>query len=118
ALIEAARLLVQHFSLISEFVGPEEVEAPPAAPRAMIPPHAYETSLESLELSARVLNPLRRAGITNVGQVLELFHRGEEALLSIRNFGAKSLEELRERLIERGFLRPEDLQPAEEMEEA
>lgn len=118
ALIEAARLLVQHFSLISEFVGPEEVEAPPAVPRAMIPPHAYETSLESLELSARVLNPLRRAGITNVGQVLELFHRGEEALLSIRNFGAKSLEELRERLIERGFLRPEDLQPAEEMEEA
>ncbi|MFN3929450.1 MAG: DNA-directed RNA polymerase subunit alpha C-terminal domain-containing protein, partial [Thermoflexus sp.] len=70
-------------------------------------------------LSARVINPLRRAGITTVGQGLELLYRGEEALLSVRNFGTKSLEELRERLIERGFLRPEDLQqPAEEMEEA
>ncbi|MCS6964953.1 DNA-directed RNA polymerase subunit alpha [Thermoflexus sp.] len=119
ALIEAARLLLQHFSLISEFVGPEEVEVPPLPVREMIPPQAYETSLESLELSARVINPLRRAGITTVGQVLELFYRGEEALLSVRNFGAKSLEELKERLIERGFLKPEDLpQPAEETEEA
>ncbi len=119
ALIEAARLLMQHFSLISEFVAPEEQEVVPAPVRAMIPPQAYETSLESLELSARVINPLRRAGITNVGQVLELLYRGEEALLSVRNFGAKSLEELRERLIERGFLKPEDLaQPEEEIEEA
>ncbi len=119
ALIEAARLLMRHFSLISEFVAPEEQEAVPAPVRAMIPPQAYETSLESLELSARVINPLRRAGITNVGQVLELLYRGEEALLSVRNFGAKSLEELRERLIERGFLKPEDLaQPEEEIEEA
>jgi DNA-directed RNA polymerase subunit alpha len=40
-----------------------------------------------------------------VGEVLELLNKGEDAVLSIRNFGEKSLDELREKLREKGFLR-------------
>jgi DNA-directed RNA polymerase subunit alpha len=39
-----------------------------------------------------------------VGEVLEMLASGDETLLTIRNFGQKSLAELKERLQERGFL--------------
>jgi DNA-directed RNA polymerase subunit alpha len=64
-----------------------------------------ETPIEQLDLSVRVFNSLKRTGITTVGEVLELLAKGDEAVLSIRNFGDKSLEELREKLQEKGFLR-------------
>jgi DNA-directed RNA polymerase subunit alpha len=37
--------------------------------------------------------------------VLELLNKGEDAVLSIRNFGEKSMDELRDKLREKGFLR-------------
>ena len=46
-------------------------------------------------------------GITTVGDVLELLEKGEEAVMSIRNFGEKSLEELRQKMQEKGFLHDE-----------
>jgi DNA-directed RNA polymerase subunit alpha len=52
----------------------------------------------------RVFNSLKRTGITNVGEVLEMLALGEDTLLTIRNFGEKSLDELTTRLRERGFL--------------
>jgi DNA-directed RNA polymerase subunit alpha len=36
--------------------------------------------------------------------VLDKMEKGDEEMLSIRNFGTKSLEELRLRLLEKGFL--------------
>ncbi len=51
-----------------------------------------------------MFNSLRRTGITSVGEVLEMLALGEDTLLTIRNFGQKSLDELNERLQERGFL--------------
>jgi DNA-directed RNA polymerase subunit alpha len=56
-----------------------------------------------------VFNSLKRTGITNVGEVLEMLGRGEEAMLTIRNFGAKSLTELRDKLVAKGLLKPDDL---------
>jgi len=50
--------------------------------------------LEELGLSVRVFNLLRGAGISDVGEVLERLRRGDEALLTIRGFGPKSLEEV------------------------
>jgi DNA-directed RNA polymerase subunit alpha len=47
---------------------------------------------------------LKRTGITNVGDVLELLEKGEEAVMSIRNFGEKSLDELRDKMKEKGFM--------------
>jgi DNA-directed RNA polymerase subunit alpha len=62
------------------------------------------TPVESLDLSARTLNCLKRAGVHRVGEVLKMPKRD---LLRIRNFGQKSLDELYERLEEKGFWSPD-----------
>ena len=53
----------------------------------------------------RVFNSLKRTGVATVGEVLELLEKGDDAVKSIRNFGEKSLEELREKLQEKGYLK-------------
>jgi DNA-directed RNA polymerase subunit alpha len=63
-----------------------------------------ETPIESLDLSVRVFNSLKRTGITTIGEVLNLMDKGEEAVLSIRNFGDKSLQELHQKMAEKGYL--------------
>jgi DNA-directed RNA polymerase subunit alpha len=69
--------------------------------------------VESLNLTARTLNCLKRASIHKVGEILER-NRGE--LLRIRNFGEKSLEELNSRLGEINIYHPEfgAVDPSEE----
>ena len=105
ALSQAAQILVTHLRLVagvSEEVTPlepEEVEEEEGIPREI-----YETPIEQLDLSVRVFNSLKRTGITSVGEVLEMLERGEEAMLTIRNFGEKSLAELKERLNAKGFM--------------
>jgi DNA-directed RNA polymerase subunit alpha len=101
ALIEAGKILVRHFSLISGFAGEGEMEP---AVESEIPSRVYETPIEELELSVRAYNCLKRAGITKVGEVLERVKKGPNELLAIRNFGQKSLDELMEKLQEKGFL--------------
>jgi DNA-directed RNA polymerase subunit alpha len=64
-----------------------------------------ETPVEALDLSVRVFNSLKRTGITTVGDVLDLLEKGEQAVMSIRNFGEKSLDELRQKMREKGFLK-------------
>jgi len=63
-----------------------------------------ETPIEDLDLSVRVFNSLKRAGITNIGEILELMDKGDDAVLSIRNFGVKSLIELQGNMIDKGYL--------------
>ncbi len=65
---------------------------------------AAETPIENLDLSVRVFNSLKRTGITNVGDVLDLLEKGDDAVMSIRNFGEKSLDELRQKMLEKGFM--------------
>lgn len=72
-----------------------------------------ETPIENLDLSVRVFNSLKRTGITTVGEVLELLEKGDEAVMSIRNFGEKSLEELRAKMHEKGYLREQPETEAE-----
>ncbi|MCX6066516.1 MAG: DNA-directed RNA polymerase subunit alpha [Chloroflexi bacterium] len=64
-----------------------------------------ETPVEALDLSVRVFNSLKRTGITTVGDVLDLLEKGDQAVMSIRNFGEKSLDELRQKMREKGFLK-------------
>ena len=104
ALSRAARILVQHFQLISGVT--EEIKLEEATQAATtISQEIYETPIEQLDLSVRVFNSLKRTGITNVGEVLEMLGRGEEAMLTIRNFGQKSLAELREKLVAKNLLK-------------
>jgi DNA-directed RNA polymerase subunit alpha len=72
-----------------------------------------ETPIENLDLSVRVFNSLKRTGITTVGEVLELLEKGDEAVMSIRNFGEKSLDELRQKMREKGYVRDETEKEAE-----
>jgi DNA-directed RNA polymerase subunit alpha len=61
----------------------------------------WNTPIEDLQLSVRAYNCLKRSGLMTVGQVLE---KSEDELLSLRNFGRKSYDELRDRLIELSYV--------------
>jgi DNA-directed RNA polymerase subunit alpha len=102
ALSESAKILVQHFSLVS---GVTEVEIPvEPEEEGGIPTKIYETPIEDLELTVRAYNCLKRAGITQVGEILEKMKKGQDEILAIRNFGQKSLDELMDRLDQKGYL--------------
>jgi len=102
AMSQAANLLVRHLSLFTELVSKQLGRTEKVAAGAVtIPQRLYEMPIEDLNLSVRAYNCLKRAGITKVGQVLEM---SEDDLLGVRNFGHKSLDELRERLAAHGLL--------------
>lgn len=105
AMRESAALLIRHLRLIA---GVTEESLAAKAPEVELPKvssEIYETPIEQLDLSVRVFNSLKRTGITTVGEVLDMLGKGEEAMLAIRNFGDKSLEELRDKLREKGYLK-------------
>ena len=101
ALKESAHILVVHLRLIAGLT--LEEEEVPAEEEVGLSSEAYEIPIEQLDLSVRVFNALKRTGITRVGEVLEMLSRGDDAMMTIRNFGEKSLTELKERLLELGF---------------
>ena len=103
ALSEAAKILVQHFSLIAGGVTEVDVPAEPED-EGGIPSKIFEAPIEDLDLTVRAYNCLKRAGITQVGEILEKLKKGQDEILAIRNFGQKSLDELMERLEEKGYL--------------
>ena len=59
-----------------------------------------DKQIEDLDLSVRSYNCLKRAGIHSVRQLVEY---SENDLLNIRNFGAKSIEEVKDKLISMGL---------------
>ncbi len=104
ALSQSAQILMAH---LRDIAGVSEESLMAAAQREERPRLAseiYDIPIENLDLSVRVFNSLKRTGITTVGEVLDMVEKGAEAMLSIRNFGEKSLEELQERLREKGYL--------------
>jgi len=107
ALSQAAEILVRHFSIVASFgiEGPAKEEIRPEAEK--IPSRVYEMPIEELGLSMRAYNCLKRAGITKVGEVLEKLSKGVNEIMSIRNFGRKSLAELLGRLQAKGIVIPE-----------
>ena len=96
ALAEAADILVGEFFKFKNLSGSGEGVSDRQA--LSMSPELYQTPIEQLDLSARTLNCLKRARISRIGEVLEM---SDEDLLKIRNFGEKSLEELRSKLAER-----------------
>ncbi|TEU17077.1 MAG: DNA-directed RNA polymerase subunit alpha [Anaerolineales bacterium] len=117
ALSSTAQILVEHLSLLVG-VGEMPPEEEEEAEEGLIPIRIYETPIEDLELSVRAYNCLKRAGITKVGEILERMAEGEDEILAIRNFGKKSLVELKERMQAKGLWPIEGEETAEEMAEA
>ena len=106
----SAEILVEQFSLFIQHTRPELAHAYHPALGAgatgglLMAPDRYNTPIEDLNLSVRAYNCLKRSGLMTVGQVLE---KTEDELLGLRNFGRKSYDELRERLIELGYIDPD-----------
>jgi len=105
ALSRAAEILVGQFSLFTTagkavLVAEQGVPGAPALPANML-----DMPIEELDLPMRAYNSLKRNNIVKVGQLLSL---QDEDLLRMRNFGKKSLDEMKERLRMRGFLPPDE----------
>ena len=118
ALSTSSQVLIEHLRHLAKtdeltlvpIVEPDE-------PSSRFTSEVIETPIENLDLSVRVFNSLKRAGITTVGEVIDLLEKGDEAIMSIRNFGEKSLDELQEKMREKGYLQDEE-EEAEALEEA
>ncbi len=109
AMSDSSKILIDHLRFIAGIS--EELLSVPieqAEPQPVVNNEAAEMPIENLDLTVRVFNSLKRTGITTVADVLELLDKGEEAILAIRNFGEKSLVELTEKLVEKGFLDEEE----------
>ena len=105
ALADAARILMNQAQVFASFTDGASEKAPGAG--LEIPEEIVNKPLIDLGLSPRVLNALRSRQIERVGQVLTA---DQDQLLSIRNFGPRSLTELRQKLAEFGYL-PEGQEP-------
>ncbi|MET9018678.1 DNA-directed RNA polymerase subunit alpha [Actinopolymorpha singaporensis] len=100
AVASAGKTLVELFGLARELnvdaegidIGPSPVDAQLAADLAL--------PVEDLNLTVRSYNCLKREGIHTVG---ELISRSEQDLLDIRNFGAKSIDEVKQKLVGMGL---------------
>src|SRR5690606_22824324 len=114
AMSEAATILMQPLGIMAN-VAPSmsAAGAAPAEPEEPQRPEYYDQPIETLDLSVRVFISLKRTGITTIGEVLEILEKGEDAMLAIRNFGDKSLDELMERLSEKGYLSENAAEPVE-----
>ncbi|GAB4503627.1 MAG: DNA-directed RNA polymerase subunit alpha [Anaerolineales bacterium] len=111
ALSAAAKILIDHLRYVAgiseeTLTVTVEREAPSGTRLAS---EIAETPVEALDLSVRVFNSLKRTGITTVGDVLDLLEKGDTAVMSIRNFGEKSLDELRLKMIEKGYLKDDTI---------
>ena len=102
ALSSAGSTLQDLFGLFSEFeesgpgglaIGEDTTTTGPQSPNLLLP-------IEDLDLSVRSYNCLKREGVSTVG---ELVHKSEQDLLDIRNFGQKSIEEVKQKLVDMGL---------------
>ena len=105
ALAKAAQILMHHLKVVA---GVDEewfqaIEMPQQYEEEPTFPKLYEKPIEELDLSVRVFNSLKRTGITSIGDVLDMLNRGSDAMLAIRNFGEKSLDELEQKLKEKNY---------------
>jgi DNA-directed RNA polymerase subunit alpha len=108
ALSAAAKMLIDHLRYVAG-ISEETLTVPVEreVPGTRLTSEVAETPVEALDLSVRVFNSLKRTGITTVGDVLDLLEKGDTAVMSIRNFGEKSLDELRQKMVEKGYLKDE-----------
>jgi DNA-directed RNA polymerase subunit alpha len=100
AVASAGSTLVELFGLAKELNDEAEgIEIGPA-PVEVAASNELSTPIEDLDLTVRSYNCLKREGINTV---LELIALSEDQLMNIRNFGSKSVDEVRDKLTELGL---------------
>jgi DNA-directed RNA polymerase subunit alpha len=90
-MLELVQLFAELAEAASVSVGPAEDEDQPSD---------YAITVEDLNLSVRSYNCLKREGINTVG---DLVQKSEAELMDIRNFGQKSIDEVKAKLEELGL---------------
>ena len=93
ALSNAAQIMQEQLDLFVSFTNRAE-------PLPETPPNEWDIPVETLNLSVRSFNCLKRAGISKVSDLLDLT---EDEIMKMRNFGRKSLDEIKQVLSERGL---------------
>jgi DNA-directed RNA polymerase subunit alpha len=91
ALLELTQLFADLAETDSVTVGPAEDDSAPSD---------YAITIEELNLSVRSYNCLKREGLNTVG---DLVQKSETELMDIRNFGQKSIDEVKTKLEELGL---------------
>jgi DNA-directed RNA polymerase subunit alpha len=97
ALSTAAGILQEQLGLFVTFSGRAEVEAPVEESK---PFAGWDIPVDELDLSVRSYNCLKRAGITKISELLQ---KTEEEIMNMRNLGKKSVDEIKEKLVERNL---------------
>ena len=89
----AAKLLKDHMNIFINFEEEPEAEEVPAERTVEVRNENLDRSVEELELSVRSYNCLKNANITTIR---ELVQKSEQDMLKTKNFGRKSLNEIKE----------------------
>ena len=103
SLAYAAKILKEQLTIFINFDETEEVEKRPVEDEEVNKPQLNENlfkTVDSLELSVRAANCLENANIKFIG---ELVTRTEADMLKTKNFGRKSLNEIKDILAEMGL---------------
>jgi DNA-directed RNA polymerase subunit alpha len=93
ALAQAALILQEQLDIFTAFNVEEK-------PLGSMPVGEWDIPVETLSLSVRSFNCLKRAGISKVAELLDM---SEEEIIKMRNFGRKSLDEIKQVLADRGL---------------
>jgi DNA-directed RNA polymerase subunit alpha len=99
ALAAAGRTLVELLNLVANLSEAQALTLGPA-PDELARSSDMALPIEELDFSVRSYNCLKREGIMSVG---DLVQRTEQDLLDIRNFGQKSIDEVKQKLAEMGL---------------
>jgi DNA-directed RNA polymerase subunit alpha len=100
ALAYAAKILKEQLEIFINFSEVEEGEKTPEIEKPEDPNDILLRHVDDLELSVRSANCLKNAGINLIG---ELVQKSEGEMLKTKNFGRKSLNEIKEILAESGL---------------
>jgi DNA-directed RNA polymerase subunit alpha len=100
ALASAGKTLRSLVELVEQMNDQVEGLVPSAEPSASTGSPDLDLPIEDLDLSERPRNCLKRAQVNSIGELLE---KTEDDLLAITNFGQKSLDEVKQKLDERGL---------------
>ncbi|HQO38030.1 MAG TPA: DNA-directed RNA polymerase subunit alpha [Candidatus Omnitrophota bacterium] len=97
ALLYASNILQRHFDIFVNFgqLPEEEIEEPEMTQEEAALYEKLRLPISELELSVRSSNCLREA---NIKTIADLVKRGEDEMLGFKNFGKKSLTEIKQLL--------------------
>ncbi len=100
ALSQASKIINDYMALLIDLSDKESKDEPIFEEIEQEDKKQVYPSIEELELSVRAYNCLKREGIDSVEKLLEY---SEDELLDIRNFGQKSIQEVKDKIKELGL---------------